>query len=364
MPSKTEQLFQTVRQQILDGNYAKGSKFPAGRDFAAHYNVSYLTANNVLKMLENEGFLLRYHRKGSFVTLPEITLKKSDDTFKAGYFVDVNVSYFSRFFKELLTLTAAQDIYNIPLDMTPTNINTSPDEYQRWLENIFSKHYNSITIYADRHFPFKELKKYENEIDQINFIFYDSCGIPFPNANRFIVDMEQVGYLGASHLFECGAKKIFMNTVSNLSSSYRLQMGLKNEDHEFLIMKGIERAFEENNIDFWKNFKTCESASISESDFIKFIRDEKFDGFFSLSNSHLERIYYAAKALNMKPGRDIFCVETGNSAWNNIYAPPLTSISFNEIEIARLTAKAILEKWHGKHICIQPELIISKTSKH
>ena len=55
MPSKTEQLFLAVKQQILDGNYVKGSKFPAGRDFAAHYNVSYLTANNVLKMLENEG---------------------------------------------------------------------------------------------------------------------------------------------------------------------------------------------------------------------------------------------------------------------------------------------------------------------
>lgn len=364
MPSKTEKLFSTVRQQILDGVYVKGDKFPSGRDFAKLYNVSYLTANNVLKMLENEGFLRRYHRKGTFVTLPEITVKKSDQTFKAGYFVDVNISYFSRFFKEILNLTSAHDIYNIPLDMTPTNINTSPDEYQQWLKNIFSKHYNSITIYADRHFPFKELKKYENEIEQINFIFYDSCSIPFPDANFFIVDMEQVGYIGAKHLFKCGAKKILMSTISNLSAAYRLQMGLKNEDHEFQIIKGIERAFQENNTDFWKNFKICENTKTTESDLIKYIRDEEFTGFFALSNFYFERIYYAAKALNMEMEKDIFCVEAGNSIWNNIYAPPHNSISFNELEIARLTAEAMIKNKKGEHIIISPKLIKNANIQH
>lgn len=364
MSSKTDILFNTVRQQILDGIFVNGEKFPAGREFAAQHNVSYLTANNVLKKLEDNGLLRRYPRKGSFVAIPSADIKKSDSTYKAGYFVDVNVSYFSRFFKELLNLTAPHDIYNIPLDMSPTNIMTAPEIYQEWLQNIFSKNYDSVTIYADRHFPFKEFKKYEKSVKQINFIFYDSSAIDFPEANYFIVDLEEVGYLGASHLFKCGATKIFMNTVSNLSSSYRLQMGLKTEDHEFLIMRGIERAFEEYNIDFWKNFKTYESAAISESDLIKFIRDEKFDGFFSLSNFHLERIYYAAKALNKKIGRDIFCVETGNSLWNKIYTPTLSTISFNEIEIARLTAKAMLENWHSKRINIQPEIIKNKIPKH
>lgn len=357
MSSKTDILFNTVRQQILDGIFVNGEKFPAGREFAAQHNVSYLTANNVLKKLEDNGLLRRYPRKGTFVALPSVTVEKSDTTFKAGYFVGINVSYFGRFFRELLKLTAPHDIFNIPIDMTPTNINTAPEEYEQWLQDIFSKRYNSITVYADRHFPFKELKKYENDVEQINFIFYDSSAIPFPHANRFIVDLEQTGYIGAMHLFNQGATKIFMSTVSNLSSSYRIQMGLKTEDHEFLIMKGIERAFEEKNIDFWKNFKACEHANITESDLIKFIRDEKFNGFFSLSNFHMESIFYAAKALNLKMGKDIFCVETGNSVWNNIYAPPISSISFNEKEIARLTARAMIEKWHGERIIVKPEII-------
>lgn len=363
MLSKTEQIYNAVRQQIINGNYSIGEKFPAGRDFAISHNISYITANNVLKRLEDNGYLRRYPRRGSFVSIPGTAVKKSDKTFKAGYFVNINVSYFSRYFKELLNLTSKHDIYNIPLDMTPTNILTRPDEYQQWLKNIFSKHYNSITVYADRHFPFKELKKYENSIEQLNFIFYDSSAVPFPDANYFIVDLEKVGYIAAKHLFDCGANKILMSTISNLSSSYRLQMGLKTEDHEFLILKGIERAFEEKNIDFWTNFKACENAHATEADFIKFIRDEKFNGFFSLSDFHLERIYYAAKALNMRFGKEIFCVETGNSSWNNIYAPPISSISFNETEIAKLTAAAIIEKWHGKHILVQPELVTRNNKK-
>ena len=362
MPTKTEHLLTSVKQQILNGEYACGDKFPAGRDFAARFNISYITANNVLQRLEQDGFLIRYPRKGSFVTLPHLKSQNTSEPFKAGYFVDVNVSYFSTFFKELLKRTAQFEIYNIPLDMTPTRADTSPEEYQIWLKNIFSKHYNSVTIYADRHFPFKELKKYEKDIDQINFIFYDSSAVDFPEANRFIVDLEEVGYLGASHLFKCGATKIIMSTITNLNSAYRLQIGIKSEDHEFLIMKGIERAFVENNIDFWKNFKSCPSAKMTESDFIKLIRDEKFNGFFSLSDFHIENICYAANALELKLGKDIFCVETGNSSWHNIYAPHIDSIVFNAEEIARLTADAVLTRSKGQYVSIKPQLIVHKTN--
>ena len=357
MASKAEQLFETVKQQILRGGFARGEKFPGGREFASSYGVSYLTADKVLKKLEQEGFLHRYPRRGSFVTLPADNFSCQSETYKAGYFVDVNISYFGRYFRELLNLTADQDIYNIPLDMTPTNRLTSPETYQKWLEMIFRKHYNSVTIYADRHYPFKEFQKYAHQTEQINFIFYDSSAIEFPGANRFVVDLEKVGYLGATHLFNCGATKILMSTVVGLSSAYRLQMGVKAEDHEYLIVKGIERAFRERNIDFWKNFKTCESVFTTEADYIRLIRDEKFDGFFSLSNMYFERLFYAARALNLKLEKDIFCVETGNSSWHNIYVPPLSSISFNEKEIARLTACAMREKWQDKYIAVEPELI-------
>lgn len=355
--TKTEQLFNHVKQQIKDGIYAPGDKFPGGRDFAESCNVSYITANNVLQRLEQEGLLTRYPRKGSFVAAPAVNPAEKDETFKAGFFVDVKESYFGDFFKQLLTQTAGRNIYNIPLDMSPTSLETPPEKFREWLQNTLNKHFNSVTIYADRHFPFREFKKYEKQIDQINFIYYDSSAIEFPNANYFTVDMEQVGYLGAMHLFKCGAKKIFLDTVSNLSASYRMQMGLKNEDHEFLIIKGIERAFEECNMDFWRNFQSMSSRSLTESDYIRLMRDEKFDGFFSISNFHFERIYYASKALNLKMGKNIHCTGTCNTMWHNIYAPQISTISFNEIEIARLTARAMLENWQGKRISIQPELI-------
>ena len=361
--TKTDQLFNYVKQQIKDGVYSPGDKFPGGRDFAHTCNVSYLTANNVLQRLEQEGLLTRYPRKGSFVSIPTPIPDRSNETFKAGYFVDVKENYFGDFFKEVLSLTAAHNIYNIPLDMSPTSLATTPEEFQRWLESTLSKDFNSVTIYADRHFPFKEFKKYEKQIEQINFIYYDSSAIEFPNANYFTIDMEQVGYLGASHLFNCGAKKIFLDTVSNLSTSYRMQMGLKHEDHEFQIIKGIERAFNEYNMDFWKNFKSVPCSSLTESDYIHFMRDEKFDGFFSISNVHFERLYYAAKALNLKMGKNIHCIATGNTCWHNIYTPQVSTISFNGNEFARLTARAMLENLHGERIIIQPTLIEHNKTK-
>ena len=355
--TKTDKLFNSVKQQIIDGIYSPGDKFPGGRKFAAACNISYLTANNILQRLEHEGLLIRYPRKGSFVSMSSVPRTKTAEPLKAGYFVNVKENFFGGFFKELLALTSNHNIYNIPLDMSPTSIATTPEKFQAWMAGIMSKNFNSITIYADRHFPYRELKKYEHLLNQINFIYYDSSAVEFPNANFFTVDMEEVGYLGAKHLFDCGAKNIFLDTIMNLTPSYRIQMGLKHEDHEFMILRGIERAFKEYNMDFWKNFQSFSNRELTESDYIHLMRDKKIDGFFSINNCHFEHICYAAKALDLKMGKNIHCVETSNSIWHNIYTPPVSTISFNETEIARLTAKAIIEKQHGIRVNIKPELV-------
>lgn len=355
--TKTDKILNSVKQQILDGIYVPGDKFPGTRELAASHCVSYLTANNIMQRLESEGFITRYPRKGSFVSIPAIPAAKADTTIKAGYFVNTKESFFGEFFKEVLALTSGQDIFNIPLDMSLTSLATPPEKFQEWLKNTFSKNFDSITIYADRHFPYKELKKYEKQLKQINFIYYDNSAIEFPNANRFTVDMEEVGYIGASHLLQCGARKIFLDTVSNLTSSYRMQMGVKLEDHEYLIIKGIERAYRKYNLDFMKDFNSYSNRAMTESDYIHLMKDEKFDGFFSINNCHFEYIYYAAKALNLKMGKNIHCVETCNSIWHNIYTPPVSTISFNPVEIARLTAQAIIENQHGIHAKIKPIFI-------
>jgi DNA-binding GntR family transcriptional regulator len=80
--TKTEQLFNYVKQQIKDGIYTPGDKFPGGRDFAESCHVSYITANNVLQRLEQEGLLTRYPRKGSFVAAPAAIPAEKNETFK------------------------------------------------------------------------------------------------------------------------------------------------------------------------------------------------------------------------------------------------------------------------------------------
>lgn len=62
-----QQVYRTLRGQILDQYYAVGQKLPAERELCEQYGVSRITTRHALRLLVEEGFLERHPGRGTFV---------------------------------------------------------------------------------------------------------------------------------------------------------------------------------------------------------------------------------------------------------------------------------------------------------
>lgn len=62
-----EQVVLQVKQAILNGSLAPESKLPSVRELAGELRISALTVKKAYDTLEQEGFIVTVHGKGSFV---------------------------------------------------------------------------------------------------------------------------------------------------------------------------------------------------------------------------------------------------------------------------------------------------------
>jgi GntR family transcriptional regulator of arabinose operon len=365
-PAKYLQLRDKIIEDIRTGIYKRGSKLPTCRELTSLLGVSYVTANNVLRALEEEGYVKRIHGKGTFITEPAQPKSK---IIKAGYFMDVKVSVFAHFFSAVLEEQQGELIYNIPVNMLPNLPYRTLKESEEWLEEALRHHFNSLVIFGDRHFPFKALAKYAEELDQINIVILDNSDIKFPKANKIIVDSKKIGYLAAYHFLKNGHRKLAVLSLRNLDQMYRRGFGISNDDYSNQILDGIEKAYDDFGFNFYDMVRIVpglesEKADDSErleNDIRKCISDG-YTAFYGMGDNRIQLVYELAREFDLKVGRDISAIGTFNTAPCQAMSPALSSISVNEAEIGRITAQAIKENWQGETIIVEPELIVRKST--
>ena len=61
-------VYESIRNEIVNGTYAYGVKIPSKRVLAENYRVSVITAEHALDLLEEEGYIEKRERSGSYVS--------------------------------------------------------------------------------------------------------------------------------------------------------------------------------------------------------------------------------------------------------------------------------------------------------
>ena len=61
-------LFESIKEQILNGTLAANQKLPSKRNLAEHLGISVITVQNAYSNLISEGYIYSLERKGFFVT--------------------------------------------------------------------------------------------------------------------------------------------------------------------------------------------------------------------------------------------------------------------------------------------------------
>lgn len=361
------QLSEKLKQDINEGVYPRGSQLPGGRELAAILGISYLTVSNVLQALETDGYVKRIHGRGTFVTSPQAV--PAEDKMRIAYLIDVHVSIFGKLFAAISGELNGEPMYNVPLH-APFGSGTSIIDGERWLEDAMMNRYHSIVIYGDRHFPYRYFSRYLPEIEQLNIIIFDNCAIKFPGVNRILSDVEQAGYLAARRFLKNGRQKLAVLSLQLLDDMYRRRYGVSTDDHEKLILDGIERAYAESGHDFFDLVRVIAGprGGANDTGDFRFNQDlrkcfeDGYEAYFAIGDSRAPAVYQLAKEFGLKVGKDIAVLGfLNNVATCELLNPRLSSISINETQIGCLTARAIQENWRNQTVLVKPELIIRES---
>ena len=69
-----EQLMDQIKQGIINGELKEGEALPSVRNLAGELKISALTVKKAYDKLEEDGFTVTVHGKGSYVAAPDIPL--------------------------------------------------------------------------------------------------------------------------------------------------------------------------------------------------------------------------------------------------------------------------------------------------
>jgi len=282
---------------------------------------------------------------------------------RIGYLVDVHESIFARFFSSVLACMPGTGQYdNIPLRMLPGRDDITAEEHAHWMEEIFQTPWDALVIYGDRHFPFREMAKYLDRIPQLNFVFHDDTELDFKYANRILIDPEKTGLTAGRHFLAKGRKKLAVFSLRVLDEIYRRRIGGTVSHHGIRIFNGLQKAYEEAGEDFFSLVRAIPLDDTLDAEKVCGLIRQGFTDFFVMGDSRAGSIYEAAGKTGLAVGRDIRILGMYNILESTMFQPPLSSISVHETRIGELLARAVCEKWHGKTIRVEPELILRESS--
>ncbi|NMA20019.1 MAG: substrate-binding domain-containing protein [Lentisphaerae bacterium] len=356
-----------LKGEIRSGKYARGSQLPGVRELCSRFGVSYLTVSNILQVLEGDGYVKRLQGKGTFVTDPQAATVEGKT--QVGYLVDINISTFGKLFAAIQEVLNGQPFYNIPLH-TSFGSGTPIEQAEEWLDQAMKNRYHSLVIYGDRHFPYRHLRNYLTDFEQLNFVIFDSCAVPFGNVNRILSDMKQAGYLAGRYFLEQGRRKLAVLGLQRLDDMYCRRFGIRNDNYVHLLLDGVECAYDEAGLDFYQLVRLIDgpASGIRANDerFHDELRgcfEDECEAFLAVGDFRAPAIYRMAKEMNVTVGQDIAVMGMLNTvATCELMEPTLSSISINEREIGHLTAQALQEKWKNETILVKPELVIRNSS--
>ena len=86
-------LYQILRQRITEGAFPYGSRFPSKRSLAAQYDLSLVTVEHAIELLDEEGYIETRERSGIFVTYREDSMLAVHEEASSVTEMEVQLSY-------------------------------------------------------------------------------------------------------------------------------------------------------------------------------------------------------------------------------------------------------------------------------
>lgn len=350
-------LLELLRTQIYDGKIKPGDKLPSENQLASEFNISRHTVRKALSMLENEGYIVAEHGKGTFCSQRMLHQKQSKN-------IAVITTYISDYiFPRLIqgmNRVLTENGYSIILK----NTGNSRMMEQKALEDILTKDIDGLIIEPSKSQILCNHTNLYQMLDQyeIPYVFIQGVYPSMKNKPHILMDDCQGGYLLTKYLLEHGHRHI--------AGVFKADDMQGKERH-----KGYVKALQEKGLFYdpdmviW--FHTEDRKRKPGRMIGELIQQGcPLDGIICYNDQVAVRVIESLEALGKKVPEDISVTGYDDSMMAANGQIPLTTIAHPQERLGEMAAELLLEQMQGIPLeqtkverLIKPELVIRDSVK-
>ena len=343
-----------VKQEIKSGVFADGI-LPRDIELADRLNVSQGTVYSALSILAKEGIIKRVKGKGTFIANPDTTIFHSQ---QVGLIMTGSGDFFSPMYQEVMQCLQKKKLFPLSISCSIQNDKLLDiTVHENIIKKLFGTSLRGIIIDGLAYWihPFIKDNSYRNVV----FIHcYDAPGnIP---GNAVLADYEKAIYMATSHLASMGHHKIILFTCHPgwfpvQDESHKQNQPWCQCDSGYLKAMQEHGLAQEQEIIHWVN---------ESEDFLRGVlsRPHRPTALVCVADSQAFHAIMLAISMGLKVPDDLAVTGMYNTPWCTRCPIPITSVSFEEHEIARKAVEMIFNEEPSRQlIYIQPKLIIRKS---
>ncbi len=361
---KYYQISESIREKIKDGNFRPGEKIPTCRDLSKYFKTTLVTVSNAIRHLEDNGYVDRIHGSGIFVSAPKPVVSSSkvkEGMKKVGVIMHTRGDLYQNLSSFLADELEKNNIYSVPMATKLLGANINLANKEKLLKKCIADGFDSLVVYGIRHFPYKLLYKYRSALRQLNFIGQCESGLDFQEANFINFDAVKAGRMAAEYLVKAGHENFLFITFEKLSEKERARNGCRDKCIDTLALTGMRAVFRKAGFpDSCLKVISSIDEKLIEKELAKLLKKTSL-GIFAFGDYRAIPVYKLVAKMGLNFKEKLSIVGLYNTSWTEVLHPALTSISINEVEIARRTADCIIKNKIGQRIMIAPQLIIRET---
>lgn len=363
MKSLYEQVYDSLKKEILSSKYKAGDKVPSEKELSDTYQVSRITSKKALEKLKSEGYVYRQRGKGTFVSEFENAqsgnLIGTNEKPLFGLIVtNFDVSYGNGLITSIVEASTEQCMIILKCSFG------DPEREEQLVKELLDYGIDGLIIYPAQaeHYSSEILKMVVNKFPLV-LIDRSFKGVA---ATSVSTENEEAAKKGADYLFDLGHEYFGVLTPSTFETT-TIEDRLNGIVHAFAERKGmVNRALWCSNLK-----STLPTPLATKEEDIEVIKQHIKE------NSHLTalfaleyRIAVLAKAaiqqLGLRVPEDISILCFDSPEWGEL-GENLTHLKQNESKLGSLAVQRLLGMYYGEFTIIKDripaDLIIGSSTK-
>ena len=352
--SKTLQIRELIKQEIIDGKLQPGSQLPPMRQLAQQYNISYLTMSHVLVQLEQDNLIVRVHGKGVFVSSASqrspreirrvLTLYHGRDAI-----VPLFLSQLQDFCNTRNAELFFQEISDLP-----------PEKRMEKLRSFLSQPADVLIVDGSYDLPFREIDKYRTNFRKTIFFNRYESSFELSNSAKILFDYFEAGQISGEALLANNRKKL-LYIAPDSSVRCKFPPFGPEETYHCRMRQGLMAALSGSDVQL-ENLITLPEKILTDLD--ELLKKYKPDGIFVFHDDYAIKIYHWLYSHKLTPGKQVDVIGCFNTAAAKTWLTPgLSSIWFDSKRVMTALDEYIGGTEKNFKVMIPPELVIRGSMK-